>query len=416
MPASALPLSFYLFAHGCFLVALLVLAVNPGLPAGAFYQPRFAALVHLVTLGWITGSILGSFYIVGPLALGIPMQVGRADWAGWGAFTVGTSVLAASFWMFRYDGVAVGGALITLAISWVGYRAVRGFRRSPAPPGVLLHVGFAYANVIGAAALAILLALDRSRGFLGLSPLAVTFVHAHIAAVGFATMMVVGLAYRLIPMMLPAAMPAGRPLLISGVLIESGLGVLVWTLLFLPAWTIAGWALICAGLISFSQVMRSTVRRRMPRPPALPQRDWSTWQAHAALLWLAAAVIIGGLLSAGAWPGRRLTMMWIYGTAGLVGFLAQIVTGIQGRLIPFYAWYRAAAAIGRPPDTPANALPSARFAKPIFLAWAAGLPMISIGLAADIELLVSTGAACLILGVSAGGAYLLHMLRRARRV
>ena len=30
----------------------------------------------------------------------------------------------------------------------------------------------------------------------------------------------------------------------------------------------------------------------------------------------------------------------IYGTAGLLGFLAQIVVGIQGRLLPLHGWYR----------------------------------------------------------------------------
>ena len=416
MPASALPLAYYVFAHGCLLFALGVLVMNPSLPAGAFYQPRFAALVHLLTLGWIAGSILGSFYIVGPLALGIPMKTSSADWTGYAFFVAGTCGAALSFWTARYDGVSAGGAGVTLAIAWVGGRAARGFAAASAPAGVLLHVGFAFLNMLGAAALGILVALDRSRGFLGFSPLAVTFTHAHIAAVGFATMMVVGLAYRLIPMMLPAAMPAGPRLMVSAIALESGLAVLAFALLRGSAWTAGAWALVVAGLVSFSQVMRGSVSRRLPRPPALPSRDWSTWQAHAALLWLAAAVTIGGLLSVGAWPSGRLQMMWLYGVAGLMGFLAQIVTGIQGRLFPFYAWYRAFAALGRPPKTAANALPSARFAKNIFLSWSVSLPVLAAGLAFDIRPLVSAGAFGLTLGVVAGLAYLRHMLRGARQI
>ena len=416
MPASALPLAYYLFAHGALLLALAVLVANPSLPAGAFYQPRFAALVHLLTLGWVTGSILGSFYIVGPLALGIPMKTGFADWTGYAFFVAGTCGGALSFWTGRYDGVSAGGACVTLAIAWVGARGARGFRAASAPPGVLLHVAFAFGNMLGAAALGILVALDRSRGFLGLSPLALTFTHAHIAAVGFATMMVVGLAYRLIPMMLPAAMPVGPRLMVSAILLESGLAVLVFALLRESAWTAGAWALIVLGLVNFSQVMRETVGRRRPRPPALPSRDWSTWQAHAALLWLAAAVTIGGLLSVGAVSNGRLPMMWLYGVAGLVGFLAQIVAGIQGRLFPFYAWYRAFGALGRPPDTAANALPSARFARVIFLSWSAGLSLLAAGLAFNIPPCTSAGAFCVALGVAAGLAYFRHMLRAARHI
>ena len=44
-------------------------------------------------------------------------------------------------------------------------------------------------------------------------------------------MMVVGLSYRLIPMMLPAAMPTGRRLYLSAILIESGLFALMAALL-----------------------------------------------------------------------------------------------------------------------------------------------------------------------------------------
>jgi len=78
-----------------------------------------------------------------------------------------------------------------------------------APWPVSLHVALAFVNILLAAVLGILLGLDRTRALLGVSPLAMMFAHAHLAAVGWATMMVVGLSYRLIPMILPARMPTG---------------------------------------------------------------------------------------------------------------------------------------------------------------------------------------------------------------
>jgi hypothetical protein len=39
------------------------------------------AIVHLVTLGWITNSILGATYIVGPATLGISCRrVAATTW------------------------------------------------------------------------------------------------------------------------------------------------------------------------------------------------------------------------------------------------------------------------------------------------------------------------------------------------
>ena len=414
-PASALPIAYYAFAHAGLAAALGTLAVDPALPAGSFYHPRMVALVHLVTLAWLSGSILGSFYIVAPLALRLPMPVRRGDWVAYWSFVLGTSGMVSHFWINTYDGMAWSAGLVSGAIAWVAWRAWRGLPGSAAPWPVSLHVGLAFFNILAAAVLGILLGLDRTRSFLGVSPLALMFGHAHLAAVGWAAMMVVGLSYRLIPMILPAAMPAGRSLALSAVLIESGLTVLVVALLAGPAWVPLGAVLITGGLASFVVQIRLTLKRRLPRPPALPRRDWSTWQTHAALLWLVIATALGLALSIGVPAAWRLTVMWLYGVAGLVGFLAQIVVGMQGRLVPLYAWYRAMDAKGSPPDIGANALPSAAFARPIFLMWTAAIPLLAWGLAFQNAAAIRSGAVLLVAALTLSGSYIGQMLRRARQ-
>ena len=414
-PSSAIPLAYYLFAHLGLGAALLVLGVDPSLPGASFYQPRMVALVHLLTIPWLTGSILGSFYIVAPLALRVPLPAGPGDWIAFGSFVAGTAGMIAHFWINTYDGMAWSAGFVFGAIGWVAVRAWRGLPGSSAPWPVSLHVALAFVNILSAALLGMLMGFDRSRGFLGVSPLAVMFAHAHLAAVGWAAMMVVGLSYRLIPMILPAAMPAGRSLAASAVLIEAGLAVLVFALLARPGVAWAGALLILAGLVSFVAHIRRTAARRLPRPPALPRRDWSTWQAHAAFIWLLVAAGLGTALASGVADGYRLQVMWIYGIAGLVGFLAQIVTGMQGRIVPLYAWYRAFAAKGAPPERGANALPSAAFAGPIFASWSLGVPLLAWGLPAGHHVAIRLAALCLLGGVVLGGAYLGYMLRRAAR-
>ena len=414
-PSSAIPLAYYAVAHAGLAGALLVLIVDPAQPGASFYHPRMVALVHLLTIPWISGSILGSFYIVGPLALRVAMPAGNGDWVAFSSFVAGTIGMVGHFWIGTYDGMAWSAGLVTGAIAWVGIRAWRGLPGSPAPWPVSLHVALAFFNILAAAALGILIGLDRTRGFLGLSPLAAMFAHVHLAAIGWATMMVVGLSYRLIPMILPAAMPTGRSLAASAVLIETGLAVLTVTLLSGWPFVWTGALLILAGLASFVAQIRQTVGRRMPRPPALPSRDWSTWQTHAAFLWLLIAAALGTILSTGVGAGHRLTLMWIYGVAGLMGFLAPIVTGMQGRLVPLYAWYRALAAKDSPPERSANSLPHASFARAIFLLWTPGLPLLAVGLPSENQLAIRLAALSLLGGVTVGGAYILYMLRQSRQ-
>lgn len=410
MPGSWLPLAYYATAHAGFALALAALVIDPALPGLSFYHPRFIALVHVLTLAWITGSILGSIYVVAPLALRIPMVVRRTDWLGFGAFATGAIGMVAHFWLGTYDGMAWSAALVLLPLVRVTWLIARGLRTSAAPSGVLLHVLFAFFNIFSAAGLGIVIGLNRTRGFVTLSPLAAMYAHAHLAAIGWAAMLVVGLSYRLIPMMLPAAMPAGRTLALSAIFLEAGLAVVVTSLLMNSGWLLAGALLIVAGFVSFVARLRRALKHKLPRPPALPKRDWSMWQTHGAFVWLLVAVALGLLLSTEAGGESRLTLLWVYGVAGLVGFLAQIVAGIEGRLFPFYAWYRAFAAKGAPPDWAAHDLPSTRFARAIFLCWTVGVPALAWGLSAQLEIVIASGSVVLLTAVTLGAAYMKWML------
>lgn len=413
-PSSALPLAYFAVAHAGLAVACGVLVASPGVPGAFFYHPRMVALVHLVTVGWLTGSILGAFYIVAPLALRLTMPVRRGDWLAFAAFVVGVAGMVPHFWIGEYSGMSWSGLLVIAAVFHVGVRAWRGLPTAAVPWPIALHVVLAFGNFIAAAGFGVLLGFDRSRGWLSVTPLEAAWAHAHLAAIGWVVMMVVGLGYRLIPMILPAAMPAGRVLAASAILIESGLMVMFVAFLVTGGGLAIGAALVAAGLVSFGRQIHGTVKRRVPRPPALPRRDWSAWQAHVALLWLLVALVLGLFLSSGAGGSARVVLMWTYGTAGLVGFLAQIVVGMQGRLIPLYAWYRAMAQrSGRPPAVAANALPAESFARAIFLLWFAGVLLLVVGLPVGSPMAIRTAAGLLLAGLAVNAAYIGWMVRRA---
>ena len=416
-PVSALPLAYFAVAHVGLAAALLLLIAQPDLPGGFYLHPRMVALVHLVTIAWITGSILGAFYIVAPLALGMPMPVGRADWVACGVFALAASGMFSHFWMGTYEGMAWSAGLVLAAVAWVMLRATRGLTNARVAWPVKLHVHFAFGNIILAAFLGTLIGLGRSRGFMvsGLSPFSAAYAHAHLAAVGWALMMVVGLAYRLLPMILPAKPPTGAALAASAVLIELGLLSLVAGLLVNGAWLAPGALGITSGLIAFVRNVRRMLAHRLPRPPALPSRDWSAWQVHGALLWLAIALGLGIWLSMMPAGPLQIRVAWVYGVAGLVGGLSQMVIGMQGRLVPLYAHYRAMHARGgAPPERGANALLSPALARAIFLCWTVGVPWLAWGLAATDRMSVRLASTVLLAGVAIGASYVWALMSRAR--
>jgi hypothetical protein len=405
LPASSLPLLYFAFAHLCLAAGLAALLVRPDLPGGFFHHPRMIAVVHLLTLGWISGSILGAFYIVGPLALRVPLRPTRLDRIAFAGFALGVSGMVAHFWLGEYSGMVWSAAMVALAVLHVAIRAWAGLPSAHVPWPVKLHVALAFANMLAASLFGMLVGLNRLFGWFQWSPMSAAFAHAHLAAVGWAVMMVVGLSYRLIPMIVPAVMPTASSMAASAVLLQAGVIVLPAGLIANAWWTPGGALLVLAGLVSFVRQVRQIVQRRLPPPAALPRPDWATWQTHAAFLWLIVAASSGGLLTLPIPAAWTIPLGWIYGTAGLVGFLAQIVVGIQGRLLPLHGWYRAFEAGGmQPPARSAHTLASPALAKAILAAWSVGVPLLMAGLATNRAWLIAAGSAALLAGVGLNAA------------
>jgi hypothetical protein len=93
-------------AHVSLACAFLVTAWNPWAVAGFFYHARIVAIVHLVTIGWIAMSILGSVYLVLPLACGQAFPARRGDYAAYGLVVVGLIGMVAHFWISEFSGMA----------------------------------------------------------------------------------------------------------------------------------------------------------------------------------------------------------------------------------------------------------------------------------------------------------------------
>jgi len=410
MPTPWLPLVHFAGAHVALLLACVVLLVQPTLPGAFHYHPRMIALTHLLTLGWISGSIVGALYIVGPLALGLPLPRRSGDVAAAVSYWTGTAGMVTGFWLGRYAMVGTAALLVLAALAWVGGRVLLGLRTARVPPAVALHIGLAFGNVILAALLGLWSAVGRSRGWIEVSPLHLAMAHAHLAGIGWAVMMIVGVAYRLVPMFLPAAMPSGASLVWSAVLLELGALGTAWTLATQGGTLLIWVACVLAAFGTFSTQMRRTVANRRPRPAAMSGRDWSTWQTHIALLW---ALVAAGL---GIWVATRpgpTAWTWAYAVAGLVGFIAQMVVGIAGRLLPIHAWYVAMwRGGGAPPPRPVHALLKPRHALAILLLWLAGVPLLATGLAGQAAPVGALAAGLLALAVVAQLAYGVLMLTR----
>ena len=382
LPPRLLCVVYFTLAHISLALAFALVALDPVGVAGFFYHSRMLAIVHLVTLGWISGSILGALYIVGPVALRVWFRAGWLDYTAAAAFWIGVIGMVGHFFIEEYSGLAWSGGLVGLGIAAVGVRVIPPLYRAPIPAAVQTHIVLAFVNIAAAAVMGILLGINKVHPFLPGYVLNNVFAHAHLAAVGWAGMMVVGVAYRLLPMVLPSQMPVRWWLWTTAVLLECGALGLFTALLLRPA--VAGFfaVTIVAGFAAFIVHVVWMVCHPRPRPPAIAAPEPAVLHAAAAFLSLATACGFGLWLTVSAPSARTLQVAAAYGVLGLVGFLAQIVVAMKGRLLPLFAWYWASARSSGGARVPAPHEMQWRGGQEfVFLLWLFGVPALAAGLA-----------------------------------
>ncbi len=410
-----LPVLYFGLAHLSLAVAFGEVAIEPQKVAGFFYHPRMIAVVHLVTLGWISGSILGALHLVGPMALRTPMPARRLDYWAFVAFFLGGSGVVSHFWIEEFTGVAWSGLLVTLVFARVGWKLLTALKEAPVPPEVKLHFQLAFANVGLAALAGTLLGLNKHLPFLPGRALTHAYAHAHLAALGWATMMVFAAGYRLLPMLLPAAMPRGPAVWASALLLELGALGLFASFLAGGRWLAPAAILAVAGIGAFFTRLLWMKRHSRPPPKGLLRPDFGVAQALCALAYLALSCVLGLVLTfTPETTETSLRLAAVYGVCGLVGFLSQMVVGISARLLPIFGRLIAGDWSAAPP-TP-HQLPDRRLQLATFVLWTLGVPLLAAGFWLDHTPVVGAGGWLLLAAVLASAASQLAVMRKVRTV
>lgn len=410
-----LPRWYFLFAHLCLGVAGLLLIVEPATYARFFYQPRTVALVHLMTLGWITSSIFGALYMIGPIALRIRVEEKRLDKLTFWVYCIGVSGMVSHFWLDSYSGMVWSASMAVVGPLVIGARFVPPLSRAPIALGARLHLLFAFVNLVLAGFLGLLVGLSKTAGWPSFTGLSGVYAHLHLAAIGWASMLVFGVAYRLVPMVLPAKAPTGLVPVASALVLELGVLALAWAFLFATHAVSIAAALAAVGCLLFGLELWWMLRNRRPRARHLPRFDVALVHLAAALVYLGATIVLGLALASG-WLSEAEALQWalVYGVFGLVGFLAQMVVGMSARLWPLYAWFLAK---DRHPEQVASlpgpsTLPSALSLGFIAALWLLLVPLLAFGLFREQPSTLRL-AGCLLLLATAVSAW--HQAGQLRR-
>jgi hypothetical protein len=386
-------------AHVAFAAAMLVTALDPRAIAGFFYHHHLIALVHLVTLGWISLVIVALLSLTGPTTRDDPMPVRPIDYAIAALLILGLIGMAGHFWIDEYGGMAwsagvVAAGFTLLAIRWLPRLASR-FGSQPAT----VPIALALVNILAAATMGILLGIDRVHPILSGYVLTNVFAHAHLAAIGWASLMVIGLTDQLLSMARPAAGPDGRSLYVSAILLEAGGVGLFVSLLKESRWTPLAGALAIGGFGVFLWRTFDSMRRGGATPDDRSHPDYGRYHIAAALIYLGISCVLGLLIAMSPMTDGTLRLAAVYGVCALVGFLAQILLGLQTSLVPI-AFERES---------------SPGLHEAVFWLWVLGVPALAAGFGVDAIPFLAAGAWLLLAATLASGVALAGLIRARPR-
>jgi hypothetical protein len=215
-------------------------------------------------------------------------------------------------------------------------------------------------------------------------------------------------------MVLPAQMPKGPRLWFTAVLLEVGLLGLTVTLLLRARFTWIFALAIVAGFAVFLSHVIWMVRRPRPRPPGIRTPDPAVLHAATAFASLVVASTVGTWLTLAQPSEWFLRIAMAYGVFGLVGFLAQLVVGMEGRLLPLFAWHWAYANTNFKGPVPSpHEMSSHGTQELVFVLWLFAIPSLAGGLALDAIPFVRAAALSLLVATVLDTANMLRIIRHA---
>ncbi|MBI4841747.1 MAG: cbb3-type cytochrome c oxidase subunit I [candidate division NC10 bacterium] len=410
-PSLWVPLRYFMAAQGALLATLLWAPFQVSDLLDFYYQGHALALTHLLTLGWITMTIMGASFQLVPVALETTLYSERlARWQFW-IMLLGVTAMVGHFWIGRHPGMALGAGLVLVAVILHAINMGRTLWQLPRWDIVAQHVAAALTYLAATAAMGNLMALDKIFDFLGGQVLRTIHAHAHLAGIGWITMMIFGSSYKLIPMFSLGELRDERLARWQFWLLNVGLVGLFGTLLFRSAWASPFALLIAAAVGLFLWKMREVLRARRR-----PRLDWGLRHALSAIASLAIVTVLGLWLTTGWVPSEEFgaRLAFGYGVLALLGWVSVMIIGMMYKIIPFLVWHhRYSDLVGLRPVPPATQFLGETVPRIEFWLLHIGIQTTVVGLIVASGLLVQAGTIVLAL---AGLAFAVALSRIYRHL
>ena len=368
--------------------------VAPELAAGNYLSPHVAGVTHLFTLGWLTTTIFGALYQLLPVALGASLRWPRLGHASFWTFAPGAGLFACgvaeSSTPLHHAGIALVTIGIVLTVTNFAAALPRARNRDVTWAAIALAITFLCSTLV----LGVVLLYNVQTGFIAAARVRVLATHLHVAIVGWAFVMIVGVSHRLLPMFLLAHGTRAPWTKRALVLLTAGISLLALGInASFPPVTWLALVLLELGLGCFLYQANSFYRARVRK-----QVDVGMRFAAAALAFMTAAAVVGPVV---LWRGPAAThLATAYVLLALLGGIVLYVVGFFYKIVPLLAWtarYAARMSISRVPTV--AEMYSLRIAEAQLALMPTAIAALAVGILFGLPAMTYAGSGLFLIGV-----------------
>ena len=337
-PPISVPFRFFLVAPlFLLLAALALLAAGPAALESRWSQPLLG-ITHLLTLGFMSMVMSGAMLQLLPVLAGAQVPKPRLTaWAIHLPLLAGTLLLSAG--LYFSISVLVSLAIPPLALAFAVFLvvAIYSLARAPARNASTQAMLLALAALSLTVGLGLLLAAGLA-GMSSLPMLPLIALHVGWGLLGWATLLVMGVAYQVVPMFqLTQPYPRTVTRWLGSALFAL---MLLWSCHLLLPQPAANWLDIAAacGLVAcmatFAIITLRLQQKRRRKAPDITLQFWRIGLASllaATVLWLA---------------GQSSTMLadstfyaLALGTLFIIGFVMSVINGMLYKITSFLVWF-----------------------------------------------------------------------------
>jgi hypothetical protein len=333
-----LPLQFMVVGLLALLTGMGWLLVHPDILAVSRYAPDAVAATHLFVLGWLCSVVMGAVYQLVPVALETKLYSERLARWQFVFHLVGFIGMVFMFRSWNMKLLGYFGSVLTAGVVLFAYNVIQTLLRIPKWNVIATGVASALIWLLLTITAGLILVAGQ-RGWvpvLQFNPIAVMDAHAHLGAVGFFTMLIVGVSYKLVPMFTLSEIQNHCRATTSIVLLSIGLTGLFMGILLQQPWKLAFALVILTAFTLFGLELNAILLARKRR-----SLDWGVMYFLTAI---AILLPLSALAIALCWPGLPVNQFTeqletVYGFLGFIGFVSFAILGMLYKIIPFLIWF-----------------------------------------------------------------------------